>query len=210
MPPGSDRNLPVNYVFVDYENVHEVDQTLIGSQNVFVTLLIGARQSKLDAGLVEKLIDHAASVQLVRLNSSGRNALDFAIAFYLGKAANADPSATFHIVSKDTGFDSLIEHLESRNIHVRRHADYASLNFSALPPTPAAVSEELAACVVDHLRKHINNRPKRKKTFVSLLIAICGKSSSWTGADDLINHLCEAGVLSIGEKEAVTYHLPNQ
>jgi hypothetical protein len=35
MPPGSDRNLPVNYVFVDYENVHAVDLTLIGSKTVY-------------------------------------------------------------------------------------------------------------------------------------------------------------------------------
>ena len=66
----ADPKRSVNYVFVDYENMHEVDLTLIGSKTVHFTLLLGARQSKLDATLVEKLIAHASAVQLVRLNSS--------------------------------------------------------------------------------------------------------------------------------------------
>src|SRR4051812_19419391 len=152
----TDGKLPVNYVFVDYENVHEVDLTVIGSKTVYLTLLMGPRQSKLDAALVEKLVEHAASVQFVRLNSVGRNALDFALAYYLGKAANADPTAYFHIVSKDTGFDSLIEHLVSRRIRVRRHEDYAGLTFSKAPEIPApALAEVLLARVLAHLREHV-------------------------------------------------------
>lgn len=199
-------NSPVNYVFVDYENVHDLPLALIGSKTIFLTLLLGARQTRLDAALVEKLIDHAASVQLVRLNSSGRNALDFALAFYLGKAANADPSARFHVVSKDTGFDSLIEHLRARQIHVRRHVDYQSLTSSeSSKPAPAA-SEDVLARVIAHLQKNIKSRPKSRKRLVSHLIAICGKSATASGVDDLIESLCKAGHLTIGDKEAVTYH----
>ena len=64
----------MNHVFVDFENVHEVDPALFGAKSVSLTLLLGARQTKLDAALVEKLLEHAASVQLVRLTSSGKNA----------------------------------------------------------------------------------------------------------------------------------------
>jgi hypothetical protein len=39
---------------------------------VSFTLLLGARQTKLDVDLVEKLLGHAASVQLVRLTGSDR------------------------------------------------------------------------------------------------------------------------------------------
>ena len=205
--PTSDPKQPINYVFVDYENVHEVDVALFGSKTVFLTLLLGARQNKLDAALVEKLIEHAASVQLVRLSSSGRNALDFALAFYLGKGANADPSGYFHIVSKDAGFDSLIEHLRIRRVRVRRHSDYAALTFSTPSETPASAPQDLLSRVLVHLQKNINNRPKRKKTLASHLAALCGKSAAATEVNELIEKLCKAGHLTIGDKEIVTYQL---
>jgi hypothetical protein len=94
----------MNHVFVDFENVHEVDPALIGAKSVSLTFLLGARQTKLDAALVEKLMEHAASVQRVRLTTSGRNALDFALAYYVGRAVMTDPTSHFHIVSGDTGF----------------------------------------------------------------------------------------------------------
>src|SRR5437879_3147172 len=135
---------PVNHVFVDFENVHKIDLAVIGSKAVSFTLLVGPRQTKLDTSLVEKLFEHAVSVQLVRLTSAGRNALDSTLAYYLGRAVAADPTGYFHIVSKDAGYDPLITHLRSRHISARRHDSLSTLTFAARPnpatPTrPAAV-----------------------------------------------------------------------
>ncbi len=130
------------YVFVDFENVPEVDPAVFGEQSMHLTLLVGAKQPKLSVPLVEKLLAHADSVNLVRLATSGRNALDFTLAYYLGRAAAADPGGEFHIISKDGGFDSLVEHLRSRKLHVRRHPDFTTLllspeaNSAAPPPAP--------------------------------------------------------------------------
>ena len=141
----------MNHVFVDYENVHEVDPAVIGARSVSLTLLLGARQTRLDAALVEKLMEHAASVQLVRLTTSGENALDFALAYYVGRAAAADPTGHFHIVSKDTGFDPLIEHLRSRHIDAHRHNDFTALTFSGSAKPPSALPEDLMPRVLEHL-----------------------------------------------------------
>ena len=203
--PESEHKPAANYVFIDFENVHEVDLSLIGSKTVHVTLLLGAKQTRLDAALVEKLIEHAATVQLVRLSSSGKNSLDFAVAYYLGKAVNADPAAFFHIVSKDTGFDPLIEHLRSRSVRARRHPDYTTLTLTASSKVPPKVPEDLLTRVIAHLQKNATNRPKKKKTLVSHLTAFCGKSTNGPGVEELIESLIKAGLLRIGEKEAVTY-----
>jgi len=221
---------PVNHVFVDFENVHQIDLAVIGSKAVSFTLLVGPRQTKLDASLVEKLFEHAVSVQLVRLTSVGRNALDFAVAYYLGRAVAADPGGYFHIVSKDTGFDPLIEHLRGRRIIVHRHDSFASLTFSCparLPaPVPPAdipkpkphskpkaqlpVPDELETQVLEHLRKHPNNRPKRKTTLVSHLLTLCGNKITETSVQALIERLGQAGHVTIDEKNAVTYSLAPQ
>jgi hypothetical protein len=197
----------MNHVFVDFENVHEVDASLIGAKAVRFTLLLGAAQSRLDAALVEKLMEHAASVQLVRLTAGGRNALDFALAYYLGRAVLADPRAYFHVVSKDKGFDPLVEHLRNRHVHVRRHDGFETLNFSGPAKSAPAPSADLFTRVLEHLRKNLNNRPKRKKTLVSHLLAFGGKTTTEPEITALIEKLCKAGYLSLNDKEAVTYNV---
>src|SRR5258705_10280996 len=127
MTTATDLPPPVNHVFVDFENVHEIDLALIGSKAVSFTLLIGPRQTKLDVSLVEKLFEHAVSVELVRLTSAGRNALDFTLAYYLGRAVAADPTGHFYIISKDTGYDPLIANLRSRQISADRHGSFEAL-----------------------------------------------------------------------------------
>jgi hypothetical protein len=129
---------PMNHVFVDFENVHQVDLTLIGAKSVSFTLMVGAKQTKLDSDLLEKLMAHSSSVKLVKLKSSGKNALDFALAYYLGRAALADPTGYFHVISKDGGFDPLVEHLRARHVHVYRHASCSDLTFN-WPGKKAAV-----------------------------------------------------------------------
>jgi len=201
---------PINYVFVDYENVHHVDPSLIGSKTLHLTLLLGARQTKLDVVLVEQLLAHSASVQLVRLHSSAKNALDFTLAFYVGRAAQADPTACFHIVSRDTGFDPLIEHLRSRHICARRHADYKTLTLSAARKQATSEPTDLLNRVLGHLRKNTNNRPKRKKTLESHLAGFCGKSSTAAEVNAIIENLQLAGHLKIDDKQAVTYQLDSK
>ncbi len=63
----------------------------------------------------------------VRINANGRNALDFHIAFYLGELAAKEPAASFHVISKDDGYDPLLDHVRSRGIDARRSATLASL-----------------------------------------------------------------------------------
>jgi PIN domain len=196
----------MNHVFVDFENVHEVNPAVIGARSVSLTLLLGARQTKLDAALVEKLMEHAATVQLVRLTTSGNNSLDFALAYYVGRAVMTDPTGHFHIVSKDTGFEPLIEHLRSRHIHAQRHDDFTTLAFPGVAKPPSVPLKDLMPRVLEHLGKHVNNRPKRKKTLLSHLRAFLGNAVTEADVVDLVEKLSKAGRLSIGDKDAVTYH----
>lgn len=197
---------PKNHVFIDCENVRPVDASVIGTESFHFTFLLGAQQLKLDVTLVEKLMAHAATVQLIRLTASGRNALDFALAYYLGRAVMTDPSASFHIVSRDGGFEPLIEHLRSQKIRVLRHDDFASLTIPGRARSSSPPPEDMLTRVLGHLRKNAATRPKRKKTLMSHLLAVCGKTATEADVVKLIEALSQAGHLSIGDKETVTYH----
>jgi len=211
----SDTSRPVNHVFVDFENVQDIDVAVIGNKAVTFTLLLGSRQTKLDVSLVEKLLAHAGSVELVRLTSGGRNALDFTLAYYVGRAAVADPTGYFYIVSKDTGYDPLIEHLCSRNIRARRHDDFSTLTFAGMPkPKPHSrpkaqplMVDERVAQVLEHLRKPSTNRPRKKKKLVSYLVAHLGNKIPEADALKLVDHLSQAGHLGIDEKGGVKYQM---
>jgi hypothetical protein len=207
LAPPTDLQQPINHVFVDFENVHQIDLSVIGAKSVYFTLLLGAQQKRLDAELVEKLMEHATSVQLIRLTSSGKNALDFALAYHVGRAVMTDPTAYFHIVSKDKGFDPLIEYMKSRHLRVNRHDDFSKLTFSFRPKPPAAIDSDLPARVLAHLRKNTKNRPKRRKTLESHLEAFTGRNGTKVDVGRLIQSLISADHLNIGEKGGVTYTL---
>jgi len=216
------------HVFVDFENVCAIDTTLLHNKSVAFTLLLGAGQTKLDVGLGEQLLLHAASVQFVRITSRGKNALDFALAYYLGQAAAAAPQASFHIVSKDTGFDPLIEHLERKQIQISRHNDFADLiappvrqpagshKTKASPKPKAAASvgrttefsgKEVTDRALTQLRKVSANRPKSRKSLFIFLTSHLGPDMTEIGAASLIGKLSHDGNLAIATNGAVTYSL---
>ena len=96
-------------------------------------------------------------------------------------------------------------------IHV--FVDYENLHevdpsviFSGPAKPPSAPPEDLMTRVLEHLGKNLTNRPKRKKTLVSHLLAFSGKAATEADVVSMIESLSKAGRLSIGEKDAVTYH----
>jgi len=209
-PP--DLPTPMNHVFVDFENVQKIDLALIGTKTVTFTLLLGSKQTKLDVALVEKLMAHAAAVELIRLTGTGKNALDFTLSYYLGRKVLADPTAYFHIVSKDKGYDPLVEHLKSRGIRVHRHDDCSELTFShkakeAPAKAPPTAADDVLRKVLEHLKKNAANRPKKKATLLSHLKSHLGKDATDGNAVALVEQLKRGGHLSIGEKDAVTYKI---
>jgi hypothetical protein len=124
------------HVFVDYENIKRIDPAVFALEGATFTLLLGPQNRTLDVALVEQLMAHAAAVDLVRLEESGRNAVDFALAYYLGRKAVTDPTAQFYLISKDTGYDPLIAHLRGRKVRVRRLDDFEGLSATRETPTP--------------------------------------------------------------------------
>lgn len=222
---------PVNHIFIDFENVHEVDLSLIGEKHVDLTLLLGPKQTKLDAELVEKILPHANSVHLVRLTEPGRNALDFALTYYLGHAAALDPSGFFHIISGDTGYDPLITHLRRNHVRAHRHPSFDSLKalLNPLEPTPPAPPkttpkakpapktiaptpkpvpsplDERSIRALEHLRDHPKNRPARQATLLRHINNLFGHKISDAEGISIVDALRQAGHITITEKGAVSY-----
>jgi hypothetical protein len=109
-----------NFVLVDYENVRPQTLDLLAPECFHVRLFVGANQSKLPFEIVESMQKLGMRAEYIKVSGSGSNSLDFHIAYYVGVLAAEDPVACFHIVSRDTGFDPLVQHLKGKKRCIRR------------------------------------------------------------------------------------------
>jgi hypothetical protein len=187
-----------NYIYIDFENVHETDLDRIANRPVKVRLILGKRHNKLPVSLVKLIHKYAGQVSLIETVLDGSNALDFILACELGAEAVLDPNGYFHVLSKDKGFDALIEHLKSKDIHAARHAAFNEI-------LPLMNLEERVKLLGDHYEKHQVNRPRNKKTLESQINAVFGKTLSPEKVEETVQGLIAKKIISLSEKGAVTY-----
>jgi hypothetical protein len=210
---------PVNHVFVDLENVKSIDAAVIGGKHLRLQVFLGPQNKKLDVEVVEKLLENAQAVQLIRIATVGKNALDFVLAYHLGQAVFTDPKGYFHIVSKDAGFDALVDLLKSRHVKVKRHTDWSTLHFQSTPKAAAAVVapvevakpafSEAAQKLLENLRKNLKGRPKKEKTLIAHAMNYTGKDKpdAEAKAVKVVGELKKGKLIAVDDKGAVTYQL---
>lgn len=217
----------LNHVFVDFENVRMVDLDLIGLHAFKFMIFLGPQQTKLEVDLVERLMDHASLIRLIRLGSAGKNALDFTLAYYVGAAVSEDEKGFFHIISKDKGYDPMIEHLLSKKVRISRHDDFTSLRSLGEKIQKTALSLEAKAAVttesklgserislqlsdedLGRAQKCLHqNRPKNKDKLINHLSSQLKLPSGSPLMSLLLQKLSRDGYLTITDKMAVTYHV---
>ncbi len=135
----------INHVLIDYENVQPTDMRLLDRDDIRVRVFVGANQKSVSTELVTQLQPMGPRAQYLRCSGNGSNALDFHIAYYIGKLAHEDPHGYFHIISKDTGFDPLIAHLREQGIACHRSNAIACMPLFKAKAKPPATTVEAAA-----------------------------------------------------------------
>ena len=112
-----------NYILVDYENVQNIDLSSIQDKNIYIKMFVGSKQNNIPTDLVVKSQKLGNQIEWIQINGNGKNALDFHIAFELGKLAQKETKSFFHIISKDTGYDPLVSYIKSQKIFCKRSED---------------------------------------------------------------------------------------
>lgn len=191
-----------NYVFIDYENVQPESIAGLEKGNFYILLFLGANQAKLNTQLVRSLQPLGTRVEYVVISGAGKNALDFHIAYYIGERAAIEPDAYFHIISKDVGFDPLIQHLKDRNILASRSGsidEISILHKSSLKTLPERTS------VVKARLSLMGDKPGTVKTLSSTINSLFQKTLSEDEVEMVVKDLCGKGVIAIINKTKVTY-----
>jgi hypothetical protein len=109
---------------IDFENVHSegiagVDNL---SENDEVVIFYSNNADSISFEMMHKLMFSKAKLSYYKVRRGGRNALDFQMASYLGYLVNNCVSFSdieFFLISKDNGFDFVIDFWESGNINIK-------------------------------------------------------------------------------------------
>jgi hypothetical protein len=195
-----------NYVLIDYENVQPDDIDTLQHEHVRVIIFVGPHQTKIAFETAAALQRMGANAEYVRLSGSGSNALDFHIAYYLGQLTIKDPTAYFHIVSKDTGFDPLVKHLKERKLRACRVQTIGEIPI--LKPVDPKISSDRVALIVADLQKRGAARPRTVATLSSTISATFQKQLTAQEVTSLVSDLKKKGLVKI-EGTKVTYNLPS-
>lgn len=195
-----------NYVLIDYENVQPEALPGLDAEHFKVLLFVGANQAKLSFEVVSAMQRLGARAEYVKIAGNGSNALDFHVAFYIGHLSAQDPTGYFHIISKDTGFDPLIQHLKSRKVPVVR-----SKAIEDIPLLKAANSNstpEKVAVVVANLKQRGASRPRTVKTLSSTISSLFQKQLTEEELAVLLADLQTRGFVVFNQTK-VSYVLPD-
>jgi len=213
--------MKTNYVLIDYENVQVKTLERLREEHFRIYVFLGPSNIKLHRPLVVAMQELGDRAQYIELDVSGANALDFHLAYYLGKLSTADPQGFFHVISKDTGFDPLLRYLKANKILSARSesidampcfAKAAGIGESPEPPpsrqlSPAAEPDALMKLVLDDLTKRKAAKPRTAKTLKNTMQARCGSDVSAEQVEALYAALVERRYVRV-DGTKLTYSLP--
>lgn len=193
-------------MLIDYENVQPDDIDTLQHENVHVIVFVGPHQTKIAFEAAAAIQRMGAKAEYVRLSGSGPNALDFHIAYYLGQLNAKEPTAYFHIISRDTGFDPLVKHLRERKLRVCRVQTIGEIRI--LKPVDPKSLPDRVALIAANLQKQGASRPRTVATLSSTISATFQKQLTAQEVSSLISDLKKKGLVKV-EGTKVTYNLPS-
>jgi hypothetical protein len=197
----------LNYIFVDFESVQEIDLDLIAGKPVKVFLFLGKQQNRVSKDLMTQVHRYHAQVELIEVDCVGPDALDFILAHHTGRQAAADPQGYFHILSRDKGFDALISHLTSQKILAARAEVFAQipalLDLRTLPLNERL--ERVKVRLGKMKRPDKDGRPKKVKSLCSMIQSAFNKLLTDDDVKDVLNGLKKKQWIGISSDEKVVY-----
>ena len=224
----------MKHLLIDFENVQPQNLDNLPTDGIHIWLFLGAVHKSLPVSLVKSLLRFGERTHLVQLQKTGKNALDFYLSYYLGQITATDPEAQIGILSRDGGYDVLVEHiLETQqakgivrlaNIDEVQHQKItaapppALLENNTQPETEPKPQQSLAPyfqAALAALRRPDAFRPSRLHNLQKYLYkyVLCDLFADKVDEEcerttnAVINKLKAQNFISIDEQEAVSYHI---
>ena len=199
--------MPTNYVLIDLENVQPKNLEVLSQHSFKIIVFVGENQTKLPYDLVAGIQEFGSDAMYIKIAGNGKNALDFHIAYYIGKLATKEPGAYFHIISKDAGFDPLIKHLRENKVKVHRETDLAEIPILRI--SNASSKDETINAIVKNLAGRGQSRPRKVKTLINTINSLFTENLNDKEMMSLLQSLRDRKYIVINDTK-VSYQLPKQ
>ena len=181
-------------ILVDFENIQKFDFDNIDTTNTNIAIFVGKSQNKIPFSLVEKAQSFGDRLIWVKIAGDGKNNLDFHLAFELGRLCERmDKDVELIILSKDSGYDSLIRYVNELGIKTRRIANPAELSDSKkqLP------SSNFTKYIVNNLNKiDGQKRPRTLRTLKKHIESLLREKAGPAEIDAILEEMFISGLLS--------------
>jgi len=181
-------------ILVDFENIQKFDFDNIDTTNTNIAIFVGKSQNKIPFSLVEKAQSFGDRLIWVKIAGDGKNNLDFHLAFELGRLCERmDKDVELIILSKDSGYDSLIRYVNELGIKTRRIANPAELSDSKkqLP------SSNFTKYIVNNLNKiDGQKRPRTLRTLKKHIESLLREKAGASEIDAILEEMFISGLLS--------------
>lgn len=227
----------MKHLLIDFENIQPQNLDTIPTEETHIWLFLGIVHKNLAIELVQSLLRFGKRAHLVRLQKTGKNALDFYLSYYLGQITATDPQAEVAILSRDGGYDILVEHIAT-NQHAQsviRLSTVAEMHYpnqvidyqqaadlSAKQTAPPAVMTQpilpLFQAALSALRAPNAFRPSRlsnlklnlQKYVLKDLISEQTIEEKEITVQRIINKFIGYNLIQINESETVSYQLEDK
>ncbi len=179
----------MNWAFVDYENVGSLEGLNISDyERVFV--FCGPKNTKIKVGALPS--DGFCRIELIGVTTMGSNNLDFHLAFHLGRFHEvAQKDVTFHVISNDSGFNGLVNHLKKLGRNCKQVATKEPEPKKAAPPLSDA-----ASLVVSRLKQlDGRKRPRKRASFLNWIKSQCHGLTNGVSPETVCSELVRAKLI---------------
>ncbi len=176
--------------FVDYENIGSLEgMDFQKYQRIFV--FCGPKNSKINIGRAG--FSEFLRIEIIKITTSGADNLDFHIAYYLGKfSETADDDAEFHIITRDNGFNGLVNHIRRTGRKCKK------VTYQSDPNPTKAVLTPCSELTVTRLKAiDGRKRPRKKEKLENWIGSQCRTLGDDVDPKRIIKELSAAGLISI-------------
>jgi hypothetical protein len=204
--------MPINYILIDFENILPLNLALLDEVDpklaeFHVLVFVGAKQKTISFDFAQSVQNLGKRAQYIQCSVTQKNAVDFLLSYHLGRLIEADPKAYFHIISKDTGFDSLVMNLLETNHKAYRHTDISDMYI--VSKTGGQPEKKIPTghvkTVVDNLKGRGSPKPVKVKTLKNTIANLI-KADPKANAENVFNTLVKQKFVIV-DGEKVSYNL---
>ncbi|CAH7362189.1 putative PIN7 domain-containing protein [Vibrio chagasii] len=187
----SSKHIKTKHILIDGENITPSDFEALAKLTNFKLWFLFNHDDRKQLYFMSRLFKFKDNLEMIPVSKRDKNALDFHITYLIGEISTQEPNSEFFVVSKDSGFDALLDYLRAQGRVCERVTSLAGINPPSEVNTDEFVYEAAKQLILLFDKDHA------PKTIESLTSTIGTTSGLPVSPRRMIEIMVELGLFSI-------------